>query len=480
VFDGDTGVQWQFLDPGYGWAIITAVGGPTSATATVMSRIPANAIGAGNPTTRWAFQAWNATDGYPTAVTFFRERLVFARGSTVWFSVSADFPNFATQIDGVITADAGFDRTIVSDRVNAIRWMSPGDVLLVGTLGDEWAIVEATTSDPFGPNNCKTKRQSAYGSNRVMPVRVGSDTLFVQRASRKVRAMAFRFEEDGFESPDITVFAEHITRPGVIDMAFQQEPAPYVWTVRSDGVLAGCLFDREQDVVGWFRRPLDGGVVECVETIPSPDGSREDLWIIARYTVNGVTKRYIAYLEAEDGEGTVQADWAYSDMLATYSGAPATVITGLGYLEAKEVWVLADGAWHPNRTVSGGQITLQAAASKVQVGLPSEAFLELMNPEGGSGNGTAHGKTKRAHLLTLRVDRSLGGKSGPSDAALVEIDYRDPDTPMGTAPPPFTGDLEIEWPGDYDKALPIVIKKDRPMPLTVVAVMPQSVVSEGR
>ena len=138
------------------------------------------------------------------------------------------------------------------------------------------------------------------------------------------------------------------------------------------------------------------------------------------------------------------------------------------------------GAWHPNRTVAAGQITLQAAASKVQVGLPSEGFLELMDPEGGSGNGTAQGKIKRAHHMTVRVHRSLGGKAGQSDDALVEMDFRDPSTPMGSAPPPFTGDVQIEWPGDYARQLPLVFKKDRPMPLTLVAVMPEYVVSEGR
>jgi hypothetical protein len=480
AYDGDAGVQWQFLDAGYGWAKITAFTDSTHAQATVVSRLPSGAVGVGNPTTRWAFEAWNATDGYPTAVTFFRERLVFSRDSTLWFSVSADFTNFATKIDGIVTADSGFERTLVSERVNSIRWMSPGDVLLVGTLGDEWAIVEATTSDPFGPNNVKAKRQSAYGSNRATPVRVGSDTLFVQRAGRKVRAMAFRFEEDGFESPDITVFAEHITKPGVIDMAFQQEPSPYVWTVRSDGVLAGCLFNREQDVIGWFRRPLAGGVVECVEALPSPDGSQDDIWIICRYTINGVTRRYIGYLEKDDDDTTDQADWAFSDMLATYAGAPATTISGLGYLEGEEVWVLTDGAWHPNRTVTGGAIELQEPASKVQVGLPAEAFLETMSVDGGSGNGTAQGKTKRAHVVTLRVNRTLGGKAGTSDTNLVEIDYRDPDTPMGSASPPYTGDLEIDWPEGYDTSQTFVFKKDRPMAMTIVSIMPQSVVSEGR
>lgn len=482
AFDGDTGVQWSYQDAGYGWAKITAVGSGTSATATVISQLPAGAVGGGNATLRWAFQAWNSTDGYPTIVTFFRERLVLARDQTLWFSVSADFENFAYEINGVITADAGFDRTLASDGVNSLRWLSPGDVLLSGTVADEWSIVEATQQDPFGPNNCKAQRQSKYGSSRVQPVRVGGDTLFLQRAGRKVRAMAFRFEEDGFESPDITKFAPHIQKPRLVDMAFQQEPWSIVWCVRSDGVLVGVTYDKEQDALGWHRHPMTGAFVECVETIPSPDGTRDDLWLIARYTINGVTKRYVAYLAAEADETgeMAQSDWRYSDMCATYAGAPATTITGLNYLEGQLVWVLADGARHPDRTVSGGQITLQIAASVVQVGLPTPAVLETMNLEGGSGNGTAQGKTKRAHYVTVRVNNSAGGRAGPSEDNTQELKYRSPSVPMGSPPPAYTEDIEVEWPGDYSKQMTMVIKKDRPQPIAVLAVMPQLVVSEGR
>lgn len=480
VFDGDPGVQWQFLDPGYGWAKITAYTDANTVTATVMSRLPSGCVGSGNATARWALQAWNDTDGYPTSVTFFRERLVFARDYTLWFSVAGDFQDFATEIDGEITADAGFDRTLASDRVNAIRWLSPGDVLLVGTLGDEWAITEATTSDPFGPANCKTKRQSAYGASLVLPMRVANDTLFVQKSGRKVRAMGFRFEEDGFESPDITVFAEHITASGIVDACFQQEPFSTYWAALANGQLVGCTFSREQDVVAWHKHPFSGGIVECVESIPSPDGTRDDLWAIVRYTINGQTKRYVAYMAEEDDVDTAQADWIYSDMAATYSGSPATTISGLGYLEGKEVWVLVDGARHPNRTVTGGAITLQLAGSKVTVGLPSEGFLETMNIEAGSGNGTSQGKVKRIHAMTVRTRRSLGGMAGPDTDHLSEIRYRLPSVPMGSAPPPYTGDTELAWDGDYNSRQTVLIKKDRPMPMCVVCVMPQIVTSDGK
>lgn len=479
AYDGDGAVQWQYLDPGYGWAKITGYTNATTVTATVVSRIPAGAVGSGNATTRWALQAWNADDGYPNAITFFRERLTLARDSTVWFSVAGDFENFAAEIDGVITADAGFERTLASDRVNEIRWLSPGDVLLVGTLGDEWAITESTTTDPFGPDNCKTKRQSTYGSNTVAPQRVGNETLFIQRAGKKVRAMSFQFTEDGFESPNVTAYNRTISGPGIIDIAYQQEPWSVLWCVRSDGLLVGLTIDREQDVVAWHRHPFSGGTVECAECIPAPDGSHDDLWLQVKYTIDGATKRYIAHMATWDDD-TDQEDWVYSDMAATYSGAAATTISGLDYLEGEEVWVLVNGARHPNRTVSGGEIELQEAGTVVTVGLPSPAQLTTMNFDGGNPTGTSQGKTKRAHLMTLRVYKSLGGRAGPSATETEEIRYRPQTTVLGSPPAAFTGDVNIEWPGDYSTSMQVTILKDRPMPQTIVALMPQMQVESGR
>lgn len=467
--DGDT-VRWQFLDPGYGFVKITGFASTTVVSGTVVGRIPVNAVGAGEASTRWAFEAWNPTDGYPTNVTFFRERLVFARDSTVWFSVVGDFENFAYELDGSITADSGFDRVIASDRTNDIRWMSPGDLLLIGTLGDEWAIVESTTSDPFGPDNARTKRQSTYGSSQVMPQRVGEDTMFVQKAGRKVRSMAFQFEKDGFASADITVFAEHITKPGIVDLAFAQEPWPMLWACKSDGELIGCLYSREQDVVAWHRHPMPGTIVETVETLPSPDVSRDDLWIIGRYTINGATKRYVGYLEAEADELTDQDDWFYVDMGKTVTNAsPSTAVTGLGHLEGAEVWVLADGAVHPNRTVSGGAITLQIPATKVHVGLPSPAVLETLDLDP-----QRIGLMKRLHRLVIRVLRSLGGRAGATASNTFEMRYRSPSDPMGSAPPPFTGDAEMSWEGDFGRKQTIVVVKDKPTPVNVVALFPPS------
>jgi hypothetical protein len=479
VYDGDTGVQWQFLDPGYGWVKITAFTDAQHVIGDVVSEIPTGAVGSVQASTRWAHQAWNPTDGYPTCVTFFRERLVFARNATLWFSVSGDFQNFTYQINGAVTADSGFDRTISSDLANAIRWLSPGDVLLVGTLGDEWAIVESNQQSAFGPANCKTARQSAYGSSLVAPERIADDTIFIQKSGRKARAMKFDFAQNGYASPDVTVYAEHVTRSKIIDMAYMQEPWNVLWACRGDGQLVGLTYNREQDVVAWHRHPMPGAAVECLECIPAPGGERDDLWAIVRYTINGVTRRYVAYLADEDTQDMLPADWVYSDMAATYRGLPVTTISGLGYLEGQLVWVLVDGVRHPDRTVAGGLITLQVAGSVVTVGLPSPAFLLPMPIEGGTQGGTSQGKKKRAHLVTFRVNRSFG-RAGPNVNQLQELRLRTPSVPMGEGPPPTTGDCDLTWPGGYEPSMPTMIVKDRPQPLTVCAIMPQFEASEGK
>ncbi|MFK5282694.1 hypothetical protein ACI3PL_24325, partial [Lacticaseibacillus paracasei] len=67
------------------------------------------------------------------------------------------------------------------------------------------------------------------------------------------------------------------------------------------------------------------------------------------------------------------------------------MISGLYHLEGQEVDVLADGADAGTFTVTGGQITLASAASKVHVGLPITADMQTLPlalegaPAGGQG-----------------------------------------------------------------------------------------------
>ena len=247
-----------------------------------------------------------------------------------------------------------------------------------------------------------------------------------------------------------------------------------MWAVRADGVLLGFTFNKEQDVLGWHRHILGGsGIVESVCVIPAPDRTRDELWMIVKRTINGSTKRYVEYLEKEYQTGDAQADAFYVDSGATYSGSAATTISGLSYLEGKTVQVLVNGAAHPDCVVTSGAITLQIAATTAQVGLGYVSTLQTTRIDAGAADGTAQGKTKRINKVVIRFYNTLGAKAGPDANTLDQIEFRTGSSLMDSAPPLFTGDKLIEWPGGYDFDGYAMVRQDQPLPMTVVSIMPQ-------
>jgi hypothetical protein len=482
-YDGNAGVQWEFQDPGYGWVKITGFTSSTVVTCTVLSRLPDQTVLVGNATTRWAFGSWNSVPGYPSHVTFFRGRLVFARASDrrIWFSVAADYENFSDRDSGgLVTADMAVTLTVESDESNQIQWIVPSDALLIGTAAGEHSCMEQTDSDPFGPANVKIVKSSEFGSRAVMPVRVAESMLFVQRSGRRLREASYDALADGYKSLDMSVLAPHMIPKGlsVVQMAYQKEPHSIVWVARSDGLLVGFTFNREQysepPFGGWHRHPLGGdGVVESVVCVPSPTNDRDDLWMIVRRTIDGVTRRYVEFMQAEFEAGDDQADAFYVDCGLSYDGSPATTISGLGHLEGKTVDVLADGAAHPQRVVTSGAITLQRAASVVHIGLPCPAKLATMRINAGAADGTAQGKTKRINRMVVRLLETLGGQMGPTETGVDEVLFRSSGDAMDAAPPVFTGDKELPWRGGYEKDGFIWYVNAQPLPVTIIAIMPQ-------
>ncbi len=474
------GVDWEFQDPGYGWVKITAYTSATQVTATVISSLPLGVTTASNTTNRWAFGRWSETRGWPDNVVFYRERLTFSTGQILNFSVAGDFENFASKNDsGEVAADQAITIEISSDTVNDVQWLMPADGLLIGTAGGEFVCQELTMDEVFGPGNVKIVQQSTYGSRSVIPLQIGESVIFVQRAGRKLRELQYEFASNGYKSVDLSVFAEHITRSGINDIVYQQEPHSIIWCSLINGGLVAFTFNREQDVLGWHRHPIGGdGIVECMEVIPCPDGTQDDLWMIVRRTIDGSTKRYIEYLEQDFTDESDIEDAFFVDSGLTYDGSPATTISGLGHLEGEEVSILVDGATHPRATVASGSVTLQRAGSKVHIGLPFETLLQTLRLEAGAADGTAQGKTKRITKVVVRFLATVGAQAGVNPADLDEIQFRSPSVPMNQAIPPFTGDKLVEWSGGYDFDGYMYISQPQPLPMTIVALMPQVITQD--
>lgn len=483
----DGSYSWLFINYGYGYALVTAYTSVTVVTATVVKALPKRPAG-NYANFRFSFGAWSDTRGYPKAVTFFEDRLIWASTESdpqsMWFSRTSRYEDHrATDQD-----DSAMLVTLNSATVNVITWLEEQDgVLQIGTVGGEWS--PSKSEDPLTPSNvaARIKQRSAYGSReRVLPASVENVVLFAQRSGRKLRELvpANQIDSSSNEYPDLSVLAEHATVGLIKEMAFQSEPERILWVIMDDGGLWGVTYDRAQQVVAWHEHPVGGTsvVVESIASIPHPDGDRDQLWAIIRRSINGSTVRYIEYLEAGWVRGTAIADSFYVDSGLTYDSTPATTISGLDHLVAETVAVLADGLYIGTKTVSAsGTITLTTAASTVQAGLPFSGTLEPMKIEAGGGDGPAQGKTKRVHQLVARLDETGKGLyCGPTTARATEevVDMEDDQTL--DAGELFTGDSRpLPFPGGYSQAGRVVLVHSTPLPCTILALQPKLSTQDG-
>jgi hypothetical protein len=146
-----------------------------------------------------------------------------------------------------------------------------------------------------------------------------------------------------------------------------------------------------------------------------------------------------------------------------------TVFGGMGHLEGETLSVSVDGAAHPDVVVTGGQFEIQAPAAVVHAGLKYITDVETLRIEGGSAHGTAIGKTRRINRVMMMVHRTIGIKIGTKFTQLDDVYFRNANNQMNLPPPLFTGLLTEEIDADYDLDGFIIIRQEKPLPMTLLS-----------
>lgn len=471
-------IDWEYRHDDTGYAKITVFTSATVVTAVVqeddggISVLPHNVVGSSNATKKWSLGAFDGDQGFPRAVAFYEERLYFAgttgQPQSIFGSVTADFENHTPGTED----DKAVNITIASDQVNVIKHLLPARFLQVLTTSSEFTLSGGTGTTPVTPTNINVLRETTFGSSDIRPLRAGNSTILIQKGLEKVKEITFDLDTDGLLGVDLSILADHLPRGGLTDMIWQQEPELILWFVHSDGGLIGLTYDRANGAVGWHDHDLGGsGIVESITAIPS--GAEDQVYLSVKRTINGATVRHIETLTTIDFGDDV-GDAFYVDSGLTYSGSATTTITGLNHLEGETVAILADGAAHADKTVSGGSITLDRSSSKVHVGYSYSSIVETLRMEAGADDGIAQGKIKRIHGVTARFFKSVGAEIGPDVNNLDRLPFRDSSMDMDTAIPLFSGDKEIFFPSGYDNDARVVIRQNQPLPMTVLAIVRRS------
>lgn len=461
----DVGRLVRFRD-GYG-----KITGYTSATVVTWEIL--EDTNSGSSSTDWSLGAFSDTTGHPKCVSFFEQRLVFAgttnQPQTLFFSRSGDYENFNDNRGGTISDSSAMIYTIASNQVNAITSIKATRTLIVMTTGGEFTVTSGATEDPITPTNLNIRKQSSYGSAGVDALSIGNTTVFLQRAKRKIRELAYNFDTDGYIAPDLTILSENISESGIVQMDYQQEPYSIVWCVRDDGSLVAMTYNRLQDVVAWHKHEFGGTNAKCKSVaVIDIDTTEDQVWCIIERTIDGSTKQYVEYLTPNDFNSSL-TQFHYVDSGLSYSGSSTTTLTGLDHLEGETVKIILNGATHPDRVVSSGQITLDRATTEAKVGLGYISTLQTMRLDEGQG-GTDQTKTKRIYDVTVRFFETVGAKVGPDENNLDDIPFRDSSHPVDQPVPLFTGDKETEFPSDYGTDGFVLIKQEQALPMTILAV----------
>lgn len=461
-----------------GWATITAYTDSTHVSASVDEYFADTSA-----SNDWAFGSWSKEYGYPSCVVFFQDRLCFAATDRqpymVWMSRTGDYYNFGTEkVSGTVTDDSAVAVSFISRRDFRILHLMAEADLLIMTEGNEWII---NGSETVTPSHVTPRVQTSRGTTDVTPVMIGGQMIYVQRHGKTVRDLQYNFTTDTYDGMDLNILAKHITQDTtIIDATYRQEPDYMMFFVLADGTIACLTYISEQRVFAWSRMITDG-TYKAVESVNTPEF--EDVYFVVERDGVNYLERLAEYERWGNPMNYIMLDCAFHDAPVS----PVTTITA-AWLANKTVDVLADGRHFEGLEADeNGDITLPVEVSEYIVGLQYKSVFELPNIEMQLQDGTLQGRRKKVAEVILRLEDSLGGRVGMTEAKTDVIKYDEfkaAVVPPGEDPPIppnnnkvmlFSGEKIVTVPnvtiGGFNDKGRVVITSDEPYPLSISSIV---------
>ncbi len=423
----------------------------------------------------WYLDAFNDTDGYPSVVKFYQDRLVFASTSDqpqrFWMSETSDYESFDWESDELEDSDC-VDYTIASGDVNSVQSIVSLESMLLLTTNGSWRIAPSDDNSAITPASILVRPQGSRGASSLQPLVVGSSTLFVQRYQSRVRELAYSLEQDAYDGPDLSVLSADLFEGHTITAwAYQQEPWGIIWAIRDDGKLLSFTYLKEHEVTAWALHETDG---EFLDVVSISGDTQDEVYFLVKRTIDGATAYYVEMLGHRWHDDTVDVTNGYCvDCGITYdSTATTTPYSGaLTWLEDEDVAIVADGYYYADKTVASGTVTLDSDASLVHIGLPFTCTMQTMEVDSPTQQGTSMGRKKRVARAKIRVRNSLNLDIGPDEDKLVNL--KNMALPAVGAPTElYSGYIDQALSGGYGDGGSVILKQSKPYPMEVLAILP--------
>ena len=184
---------------------------------------------------------------------------------------------------------------------------------------------------------------------------------------------------------------------------------------------------------------------------------------------NATANTFSLQIEGVDYDGSAFA--AYSSGGAARKAV--TTVSGLWHLEGATVVAAANGYAKKELTVTNGSITLDAAASRIHIGLGYFARLITLPLSQYADGKTTQGAAKNVNRLTVQVEKTMGMWFGPTLDLMRETKFGLPSRysqPLAMV----TEDIDVTMKADWGKRKQVVIEQRDPLPLTVLTLIPDT------
>ncbi len=230
---------------------------------------------------------WSATRGYPKTAAFYAGRLWLggtkSKLQSLFASRSGSFFDFYTE-EG--DDDEGIFTTISSRQLTEIIDINPDRGLQVFTAGAEF-IVKGNT-----PSDISIEAQTQHGASFLEVKSVDGATLFVDQNGRTLRSYLYNYNEDAYNSTDISVLSSQLIDDPVDLGALTgslSEDANWVFIVNQDGTSSILNTLRSQDING-FTKWINGDTNSAypLNTV-SVSVVNNDLFLVNKRTTDTTT-----------------------------------------------------------------------------------------------------------------------------------------------------------------------------------------------
>ena len=414
------------------------------------------------PTTDFDEQSFSEVRGYPAAVEFHQNRLVFAgtldEPDTLFFSKIGSFANFDV---GTAADDDAIQVTAATGDVNEIRYLVSNRDLQIFAAGAE-LYIPTFQNQPLTPTNLQIKKQTPFGISHVQPIELDGATLFVQRNGKVVREYLFTDGEDAYTSVPVSSIASHmIDTPrymAVVHSGFGQ-PDSYAAMTTTGNNLIIFSSNRAERKASWVQFNTAGKFASVCAI--------EDRLFAEIYDTSG--QLHLCEFAPKSTQNVGLDIWLHGLILSN------EVDVGSAYNQNDVVDVIGtdvvDGYQEYLGTFTvdaNDKINLSAYSglghTYVYVGKRFDAKIVTNEIDASMGNGPVTGEVRGIGRILLDVKDAFSLKVNNKNISISS--KTNPDTASQSILDPIVGKKEIRTTG-YTRSPQVTIEQSEPLPLQV-------------